>query len=205
MSAAFWDGRADAYDEGVRKHEGLYAPTLEAALAYLDPTAVVLDLGCASGEIALDLAAGVQLVHGIDTSARMIEIARQKASERGINNASFAQVDMSDSGLREMEFTAVVAFNVLHLIGAMDVALAQIWEVLPAGGLLISQTPCLGSSNFFLRTVIGAASRLGLAPQVTSLTPARLEAACRAQGFELVEAVMWDDKDKIYRIVARKG
>ena len=60
QQATFWDGRAAKYDEGIRTHDSLYTRTVTRTTSLLTNSDVVLDLGCGSGEIGLDIARHVQ-------------------------------------------------------------------------------------------------------------------------------------------------
>ena len=76
MSASknFWDKRAQRYDAKLHKGPN-YAARLERAAAVFGENANVLDVGCATGEITLDLAAHAGQITGIDLSAAMVEAA----------------------------------------------------------------------------------------------------------------------------------
>ena len=73
----FWDKRARKYDARVTRHDELYDKTIAQAGSLLAAGDVVLDFGCASGEMSLELASYAQQVNGIDSSPKMIELARR--------------------------------------------------------------------------------------------------------------------------------
>ena len=87
MTAKFWDQRSKKYDDAIKDDVSGYKKTIEATTALLDSSDVVLDLGCASGEIGLDIAPHVARIFGVDTSAKMIELAKEKVFKTQINNA----------------------------------------------------------------------------------------------------------------------
>jgi 2-polyprenyl-3-methyl-5-hydroxy-6-metoxy-1,4-benzoquinol methylase len=187
-SAAFWDKRSKQYDDAIRKHDAPFDKTIERTKALLSCTDVVLDFGCGSGEFSLDLAPQVQRVHGIDTSSRMIELAKGKARDRHIDNTIFDQRDLFDHSLVSQSFSAVIAFSIFHLVGDASKTLARLNDLLPTGGLLISETPCFG----------------GLAPTICSLSSGELESLVSSAGFEILESKIWDEKNALRWIVARK-
>jgi ubiquinone/menaquinone biosynthesis C-methylase UbiE len=115
-SRKFWDKRAGRYDAKLSKGPN-YAARLERAAAVIKDTDDVLDLGCASGEITLDLAPLAGQIRGIDHSANMVEVAGAKARERGIANARFEQMEPADPRLAEGAFNVVTAYSVIHLLG----------------------------------------------------------------------------------------
>jgi SAM-dependent methyltransferase len=55
----------------------------------LRPTDHVLDVGCADGEVALEVAGFVERLHGVDIRGDRVQRAVERAAERGIRNASF--------------------------------------------------------------------------------------------------------------------
>ena len=81
-----WDQRARKYDDAIKIHDDIYDKTIESTKALLSGSDVVLDFACASGEISLDIAPYIQRIHGIDTSAKMIELARNKSLDRQVDN-----------------------------------------------------------------------------------------------------------------------
>ena len=100
--------------------------------------------GCASGEFSVEIAPCVQSVHGIDTSTNMIAMAKQKAIDRSVSNVAFDPTDVFDRSLDAHSYTAVLAFNFLHLVDDIPIVLGRANQLLRSGGLLIAQTPCLG-------------------------------------------------------------
>ena len=204
QQATFWDGRAAKYDEDIRTHDSLYVRTITRTMSLLTNSDIVLDLGCGSGEIGLDIARRVQRVHGIDVSRKMIELANQKAHDRSVSNVEFGQVDALDQGLAGRSFSAVTAFNVFHLVDDIQGVLARLHDVLEPGGLLISQTPCLGERNWFVRVLLRAAQWAGFAPPIRSMTFAELESLVSSHGFDILESEVWDEKSAVQRVVARK-
>ncbi len=204
MKATFWDKRAKKYDADVKKHEAVYDKTIDRTKSLLTNSAVVLDFACASGEMSLDIAPHVHHVHGIDQSLKMIELATQKARERQVANVNFDHTDAFDPRLVRHSFSAILAFNIFHLVDDAPQVLARLHDLLAAGGVLISQTPCLGERSWFFRGVIRLAQRVGVAPPIRSFTVAELESLVSNSDFEIAETQMWDEKMMIHWIVARK-
>lgn len=204
MTAKFWDKRAQKYNDDIEKHDAVYMQTIESTKSLLSTSDVVLDLGCASGEFSLDIAPRVQCVHGIDTSTNMIALATKKASDRSMDNVTFDPVDVFDRSLDAHRYTAVLAFSVLHLVEEIRSVLRRVNELLPTGGLFISQTPCLAESSFLFKLFVGLAQKVRFAPPILSLTVLELEAAIAGAGFDIAESEVWDRKKAVHWIVARK-
>ncbi|WP_353634005.1 class I SAM-dependent methyltransferase [Halobacterium sp. NMX12-1] len=88
-AARFDDLAADYDDEKSAEYNECVALVLEHANPDSDDT--VLDLGCGTGAIALGLAEQAGRVIGRDISEGMMDEARRKADERGLDNVEFGQ------------------------------------------------------------------------------------------------------------------
>jgi len=88
-AARFDDLAADYDDDQSPEYNECVALVLEHASPDSDDT--VLDLGCGTGAIALALAADAGRVVGRDISEGMMDEARRKAGERGLDNVEFGQ------------------------------------------------------------------------------------------------------------------
>jgi SAM-dependent methyltransferase len=87
--AARFDEKADAYDDDeTPEYRACAGLVVEHAAPAADDT--VLDLGTGTGAIALRIAPEAGRVLGRDISDGMLDQAREKAAERGIENAAFA-------------------------------------------------------------------------------------------------------------------
>lgn len=204
MSNTFWDKTADKYDRSIQSHDAGYDRLIDWTTARLNEADMVLDFGCASGEMSLDIAKHVRRIHGIDLSGRMIALAKQKAQAAAVDNVTFDQSDLSALALVGEGYTAVVALNVLHLVDDLPAVMAQLNALLPSGGLLISQTPCLGEGQRLVRSLLKVTQTVGLTPRVLSLTVSTLEAEICRHDFEIVDSQRWDETEPVQWIVARK-
>jgi SAM-dependent methyltransferase len=83
-----FDNKAEEYDDSKSAE---YRECRELVLEHAAPQSedVVVDLGTGTGAIALPLAEDAAQVIGRDVSEGMLEQAKTKASERGIENVSF--------------------------------------------------------------------------------------------------------------------
>lgn len=134
-------GRYDERDAASKFASQLYA-AYETELIRHDADAVAdralaLDLGCATGRVALELAASFKSVAAYDVSAHMIDAARAKAEQRRVANAKFATLDLDADKLPEADASAT--FVAMNLGTASDVSnlphvLGEIARVLNPGG-----------------------------------------------------------------------
>jgi len=200
----FWDKRSKKYDEDIKQHDSIYKKTITRTKSLLKESHVVLDFACASGEMSLDIAPHVLRLHGIDLSGKMIELANRKALDQQVENIKFSHIDVLDQSLANKSFSAIVAFNIFHLVDDASKILDRLHDLLEDGGLLVSQTPCLGERGWLVRSLIGLAQRLGMAPPILNLTITDLESIISGSNFEIVETEMWDEESKIQWVVARK-
>jgi len=69
---------------------------VERALADADGTETVVDIGAGTGAVSLDLVAGVEHIYALDISDGMLDRAREKADERGVEAVTFGHGTFRD-------------------------------------------------------------------------------------------------------------
>jgi len=204
MKATLWDKRSKKYDDEIISHDAIYVKTIDATKSLLGDWDIVLDIGCASGEMSLEIAPNVKRIHGIDLSVKMIELANNKTRKRRVDNIDFDQFDAFDQSLASNSFSAIIAFNILHLLDDVPNALARLHDLLAPNGKLISQTPCLSERGWKFRAFVNLAQKLGVAPSILSFTIAELASLVSSGNFEILENEIWDERNAVQWIVARK-
>ncbi len=205
--ARFWDRIARKYATERIKDEAGYERTLERTRKCLRSSDTVLEIGCGTGTTALNLAQSVSRIVASDVSSEMIAIAREKAVAKSCLNAEFAVAAAERMLGSEGLYNAVLAFNVLHLIGDRQSTLASIRRLVKPGGLFISKTPCLSEMNPLIRYAVPVAQFVGKAPFVSFFTATELEAEIAGAGFAIIERERHGSgrKDARIFIVARKS
>lgn len=93
---------------------------------HLSSRSHLLDVGCGSGELSLDLAISVGQVTGIDVEPEEIETARRAAMQAGINNADFQVGDAYCLDLPNDRFDAVLAHSVLEALERPTTAVTEL-------------------------------------------------------------------------------
>ncbi|MFW6138087.1 MAG: class I SAM-dependent DNA methyltransferase [Spirochaetota bacterium] len=78
----------------------------------------VLDLGCGTGVLAVELGKAGHIVHGIDISPHMIQVAGSKSSE--MHNVSFELGDMTGFELNRKFDVAACAFDSINYLLDLD-------------------------------------------------------------------------------------
>jgi 2-polyprenyl-3-methyl-5-hydroxy-6-metoxy-1,4-benzoquinol methylase len=155
---------------------------------YLNETSSVLDYGCATGSIALELAGHVKEVCGLDISPVMIEKAQNKVSEK--KNIRFLCGTIEDARLAKESFNVITAFSILHLVPGYQKALVRIHGLLKSGGYLVVEAPCLGEMRFpnlLLNIPVSAVSGVGLLQKLSLFSARRLKAEIEEAGFKIIE------------------
>jgi demethylmenaquinone methyltransferase/2-methoxy-6-polyprenyl-1,4-benzoquinol methylase len=108
--------------------------------AALEPGGTALDVCCGTGDLALALASRVGplgTVIGCDFSEPMLDVAREKAAERGAGAVRFEWGDALQLPYDDGSFDAVtVGFGVRNLAD-LDLGLAEMARVLRPGGRLV--------------------------------------------------------------------
>jgi len=102
-------------------------------VADLRPTDRVLDMGCAEGHIALDVAKRVAHVDGVEIDPVRVKEAQRLAAERGTRNVSFAAGSVFDYPLEPQSYDLTLFLGVLNKEdGSKRVGLAELERLLVA-------------------------------------------------------------------------
>ncbi|MBI5297066.1 MAG: class I SAM-dependent methyltransferase [Chloroflexi bacterium] len=163
---------------------------IERTKKYLTANSIVLDYGCATGSIALEIASMAKDVRGIDISSNMIEIARSKADEQKIKNIGFTQATIFDESLGKESFDVILSLSILHLVEDSAQVMDRVNQLLKPGGIFISATPCLGEKavvSVLMNVPIFVLSKLGLIPSITFFSASSLAATITSAGFQMIE------------------
>lgn len=136
----YWDKVAESYDEHLKKSEGAYAQAIELARKELWVEDVVLDIGTGTGEIPFAIANRVASVVAIDSSRKMIELAKTKAQQKKTQNIEFVVKDCNLIDYPAKSFDVIIIANLLHLIPNPDRFLRNVSSLLKTDGKLIAPT-----------------------------------------------------------------
>jgi arsenite methyltransferase len=181
----FWDAIAEKYAAKPVADVPAYERKLAITKARLRREHVVLDVGCGTGSLALELAPHVAHVHSLDVSAEMIRIAKGKAAAKGVDNVTFHHATLEAiTSFEPAQFDAVCAYNILHLVDDRRRTLATMFELLKPGGAFVSSTPCLGDSLVPYAVILPVMRWFGKAPPVCVLDRATLTRDIREAGFD---------------------
>lgn len=114
---------------------------LHALLALVDPTLVVGDLGCGTGQVSELIAPHVAKVIAVDGSSDMVQAARKRL--KGLHHVDVRRGEMEALPLDDQQLDAAVMALVLHHVPEPARALAEMHRVLKCGGrvLIVDMLP----------------------------------------------------------------
>ena len=186
---AYWAAHADRFDRAVAPHH----ERLMSAAA-ISPGERVLDIGCGTGQTTRDAAraaapAGAAL--GVDLSSRMLEVARARAVDEGLENVAFEQADAQVHPFDAASFDVAISRTGAMFFGEPVTAFANIARALRPGGRMVLVAWQSFAENEWIREIAGALAGgrpssppPADAPGPFSLAdPARVHALLDAAGF----------------------
>ncbi len=132
---------ADSYDDPANSFwERFGRKTVERL--NLKPGSRVLDVCCGSGASALpaaEIVGASGTIIGVDLAEKLLELARQKANQRGLTNIEFQRYDMLILNF-EKEFDAVICVFGIFFVPEMELAVRELWRAVRPGGKLAITT-----------------------------------------------------------------
>lgn len=96
----------------------------------------VLDFGCGTGLVALQLAGNVGKITGADSSRGMLEVFREKAKQFSLDNVDTIQLGPEERVMSSDQYDVVVSSMTLHHIRNVTQLLRNFHELLRPGGIL---------------------------------------------------------------------
>lgn len=203
-SEKFWDKTATRYADRVKEDDEEAIIVLDLIRKYLQSSDIVLDVGCATGIYAFEIAPQVEEVWGIDISSEMIQAAKRNAKKRDVTNVQFMQAEIFDPRLKDGFFNVVLALNILHLVEDPSQVVEKIKKLLEPGGMFVSVTPCLGANRSPVVYLIRLMSLLGVVPKTFTFKPNEVEALVAGAGFDILDTQIIKDSTSNIILAARR-
>jgi len=144
----YFDRLAEGYDANLpwdELTERIYDElTWRCIEPYLPPTGLVLDAGGGTGKWAIPIAERGLKVVLLDISAGMLEVARRKIQERGLEGrVSLVQGDIHGMDFPDGHFDFVLAEGVLEYCADIREAFRELVRVLKPGCFLVASVDSL--------------------------------------------------------------
>lgn len=135
-SQEFFDRHARQWDDLARTLLPVpeYLPCL---LALVPKGGIVVEIGVGTGGLLADLAAKADRVIGVDHSPAMLEEARRRVTESGVDNVELRLGEMTHLPLPDASAGCALLNMVLHHAADPPAVLAEIRRILSTGGLLL--------------------------------------------------------------------
>ena len=167
------------------------------ALGFILPKLRVADLGCGTGQLAIEVASWADWVVGVDRDPAAIRRARGRSKRRGVDNIRWREGDVERLPLADGSVDLAILSQVLHCLEDPGAALAEARRILaPGGRVLILELFKHGEK--WVRERLGH-TRLGF-------LPAELKKVLLDAGFERVHVRRGDAKrDDPFKVVIADG
>lgn len=135
-SAFLWNRFAKGYAKGPVGDPAAYQRKLDVTRTYFTPESEVMEFGCGPGTTSVSHAPFVRRIRAYDISEKMLEIARSRAAEAGVDNVTFERADIIELDLPEARLDVVMGHSILHLLRpkARKAVLAKALRLLKPGG-----------------------------------------------------------------------
>ena len=202
---SFWDGLAEKYAAQPVGNPEAFERKIAVTKSLMEPSDVLLNIGCGTGSLALRLAGDGEHIHGLDISKEMLRIANEKKAAQQVENISFHRgtLDTFDHFGPE-SLDGICAYSILHLLEDRVASLAWIYSHLKPGGFFVSSTVCLGNTWIPYKYLLAVMKMVGKAPPVSIVSTERLIEEMTAAGFVDIEQPEVGAENTVAFITAKK-
>lgn len=201
----FWDQLAEKYAQKPVANLSAFERKKAITRAQLRPDSKVLEVGCGTGSLALEMSAFAGEIDAWDFSAEMVRIAKQKAQAQSVRNVRFHQGTLDGATpYAPAHFDSVWAYSILHLVPDRGHTLRTLFDLLRPGGTLISSNVCLAGSLVPYGIIIPVLRWFGKAPAVHLYDRATIFRELHEVGFANVEERDVGAEKSVAFIVATK-
>ncbi|GGH08220.1 class I SAM-dependent methyltransferase [Silvibacterium dinghuense] len=152
--------------------------------------ASVLDLGCGAGHVSFTIAPHAASVVACDLSARMLQVVREEAERRGLENITTRPGKAEQLPFADASFDWVCTRYSAHHWQDVSQAIGEVRRVLkPGGGFLVVDT--CAPANPLLDTHMQTLELLRDGSHIRNYTLAEWRGMLEAQGFQIRAHQSW--------------
>ena len=141
-----WDLMAFFYDQFFTRfppYQKLQKEIIENLSSPPNSPVCLLDAGCGTGIISIELAQRGSLVVGVDRSLEMLGRAHNKKGKKRLDNLFFLERDLNTKiNLPEYSFNKILMIHSLYLMNDPKATLQKLASALPQGGEIFMCNPC---------------------------------------------------------------
>lgn len=174
----FWNANAGRkWTQNQKRLDKLFTNVSARLIEIANPTPgmSVLDIGCGTGAIALDLAAKVA-THGavvaVDVSKPMLSLARQRAAELGCSTINFQVADAQEFDLGANRFDLIASrFGVMFFEDPVAAFANVLKSAKPGARTTFAAWSSMDGNPWFKIPLDAAVNRLGKPSPVPATTP----------------------------------
>ncbi|MDP6633361.1 MAG: metalloregulator ArsR/SmtB family transcription factor [Phycisphaerae bacterium] len=135
-STAWFDNVASEWDRIKHNYIQDMLPFM-VATNFIQSGAVAADIGTGTGEVLLTLAASAGKVIGVDSSAKMLDVCRDRIAQSGLDNVELRLGDAEALPLDDAECDTVFSSMLLHHLTSPQQGVAEMARVLAPGGKVV--------------------------------------------------------------------
>ena len=163
----FWDNIAEKYAAKPVDDQPAFERKKAITRKLLTPQATVLEIGCGTGTLALEMARDAGHIHAMDISPEMVRIANGKRDTQRVDNVTFhvGALDGQDP-FEAGTFDSAWAYSILHLVDDRRATLERLFLLLKPGGSLVASNVCLEEGWIPYGVIITVMRWFGKAPFV---------------------------------------
>ena len=202
---AYYDQLASRWDEKYSKRSfKKRAEKFQELLNAIVPSGTWLDAGCGSGYFSRCLAGRGASVIGVDSSAKMVEEAKDllvKKYRPFLPKIRFKHVDTIENlELEAQTIDGAICLSVLEYVRAPDECISELYRVLKPGGCLIISAPSKYSGvrltqkfvYFFTKLIFAAGKPEYLLYSINDFSKDALSALLEKSGFSILRVTSFD-------------
>lgn len=151
-----WDRFSNHYDIGIGTTT-IYKDLIQKAEKALANCQVVVDIGCGTGNLTLELLKQGKEVYSCDNSEGMLAKTRSKLCKVGFENKiNLSLRDAKDTGFKNNFFDGAILLNMLFYVKDPKKVLCEAFRILKPGGILVISGP---RHNPNIKVIIEAAMK----------------------------------------------